>query len=85
MSTNGMDSVSDIFPACNLVFVPESRSIRPVRTMGKKHQTRWYMEAKRSDLPLGSDEGAFSDDEAGTGSSLDIILQIDMIWHGGGN
>ena len=42
-------------------------------------------EAKRRDIPLGSDEGAFSDDEAGTGSSLNIILQIDVIWHSGGN
>ena len=42
-------------------------------------------EGKRRDIPLGSDEGAFGDDEAGTGSSLNIILQIDMIWHGGGN
>jgi hypothetical protein len=43
------------------------------------------VDAKLRDIPLGSDEGAFGDDEAGTGSSLDIILQIDMIWHSGGN
>ena len=41
MSTNGMNSVSDIFPARNLVFVPESRSVRPVRAMDKEHQTKW--------------------------------------------
>ena len=85
MSTNGMDSVSDIFPARNLVFVPESRSVRPVRAMEREHQTMWYVDAKLRDIPLGSDEGAFGDDEAGTGSSLNIILQIDMIWHSGGN
>lgn len=76
-----MNGVCDLLPSSNLLFVPNSRSMRPFSTgdNGVSEGLRKFTTCES--IPLAGDKSAFCDNEAGaSASTLSIVLHHDVIW-----